>query len=67
MTVTKAPNGTDTVTFGDAAKPLVEGSTVNWPQELTKAAGGKLGALLGVSGPEGAAGLLPERAQRSGR
>jgi len=53
VTVTKAANGTDTVSFGDAAKPLVEGTTVNWPQELTKAAGGQLGALLNVSGPEG--------------
>ena len=54
VNVTKAPNGTDTVTFGDAAKPLVEGATVNWPQELTEAAGGQLGALLKISGPTGA-------------
>jgi flagellar hook-associated protein 1 FlgK len=53
VTVTQAANGTDTISFGDAAQPLVEGSTVNWPQELTKAAGGQLGALLDVSGPEG--------------
>ncbi len=53
VTVTQAANGTDTVSFGDAAQPLVEGSTVNWPQELTQAAGGQLGALLNVSGPEG--------------
>jgi len=53
VTVTKAPDGTDTVAFGDAAKPLVEGATVNWPQALTAAAGGQLGALLGVSGPGG--------------
>ncbi|HEY7952137.1 MAG TPA: flagellar hook-associated protein FlgK [Solirubrobacteraceae bacterium] len=53
VTVTQAANGTDTVSFGDAAQPLVEGSTVNWPQELTQAAGGQLGALLKVSGPEG--------------
>ena len=52
-TVTKAPDGTDTVTFGDAAKPLVEGTTVNWPQELTQAAGGQLGALLKIAGPTG--------------
>jgi flagellar hook-associated protein 1 len=52
-TVVKAPDGTDTVSFGDAAKPLVEGTTVNWPQALTAAAGGQLGALLGVSGPGG--------------
>jgi flagellar hook-associated protein 1 FlgK len=54
VTVTKAADGTDTVTFGDAATPLVEGSTVAWPQALTKAAGGQLGALLGLSGPGGA-------------
>ena len=36
VTVTKQPDGTDTVTFGDAAKPLVEGTTVNWPQTLTR-------------------------------
>jgi flagellar hook-associated protein 1 FlgK len=53
VTVTKAPDGTDTVTFGDAAKPLVEGSTVTWPQALTPAAGGQLGALLGLSAPGG--------------
>jgi flagellar hook-associated protein 1 FlgK len=53
VTVTKEPDGTDTVTFGDAAKPLVEGSTVNWPQALTPAAGGQLGALLELSAPAG--------------
>ena len=37
VTVTKQPDGTDTVTFGGAAKPLVEGTTVNWPQALTAA------------------------------
>jgi flagellar hook-associated protein 1 FlgK len=54
VTVTKEPDGTDTVTFGNAAKPLVEGSTVNWPQALTPAAGGQLGALLELSSPTGA-------------
>lgn len=54
VTVTQQKDGTDTVTFGDAAKPLVEGSTVNWPQTLTSAAGGQLGALLGLTGPGGA-------------
>jgi flagellar hook-associated protein 1 len=53
VTVTKEPDGTDTVSFGDAAQPLVEGSTVNWPQALTPAAGGQLGALLGLSAPAG--------------
>jgi flagellar hook-associated protein 1 len=54
VTVTKQTNGEDTVTFGDAAKPLVEGTTVNWPQALTSAAGGQLGALLSLTGPTGA-------------
>ena len=54
VTVTKQADGTDTVTFGDAAKPLVEGTTVNWPQALTSAAGGQLGALLGLTAPTGA-------------
>jgi flagellar hook-associated protein 1 FlgK len=54
VTVTTEPDGTDTVTFGNAARPLVEGSTVTWPQALTAAAGGKLGALLELSSPAGA-------------
>ena len=49
VTVTKQADGTDTVTFGDAAEPLVEGSAVNWPQTLTSASGGQLGALLGLT------------------
>jgi flagellar hook-associated protein 1 FlgK len=51
--VTQKPDGTDTVSFGDAAKPLVEGTTVNWPQTLTAASGGQLGALLGLTGETG--------------
>jgi len=54
ITVTEQPNHTDTVSFGDAAKPLVEGATVNWPQAITEKAGGQLGALLGLTGPKGA-------------
>jgi flagellar hook-associated protein 1 FlgK len=54
VTVVKQPDGTDTVSFGDAAKPLVEGTTLNWPQALTPAAGGRLGALLGLTAPGGA-------------
>jgi flagellar hook-associated protein 1 FlgK len=54
VTVSEQPDGTDTVSFGDAAKPLVEGTTVNWPQTLTEAAGGRLGALLGLTAPGGA-------------
>ncbi len=56
LTVSEQPDGTDTVSFGDAAKPLVEGTAVNWPQTLTAAAGGKLGALLGLIAPGGALG-----------
>jgi flagellar hook-associated protein 1 FlgK len=54
VTVTKEADGTDTVTFGNAALPLVENSTVNWPQALTAAAGGQLGALFELSSPTGA-------------
>ncbi|HEY5194112.1 MAG TPA: flagellar hook-associated protein FlgK [Solirubrobacteraceae bacterium] len=54
VTVSEQPDGTDTVSFGDAAKPLVEGTTVNWPQTLTESAGGRLGALLGLTAPTGA-------------
>jgi flagellar hook-associated protein 1 len=53
VTVSEQPNHTDTVAFGDASKPLVEGETVNWPQTLTTAAGGKLGALLNLTSPTG--------------
>lgn len=54
VTVSEQPDGTDTVSFGDAAKPLVEGTNVNWPQTLTASAGGKLGALLALTSPTGA-------------
>jgi len=54
VTVTKEADGTYTVAFGNAASPLVEGSTVNWPQELTAAAGGQLGALAELTSPAGA-------------
>jgi flagellar hook-associated protein 1 len=54
ITVTTQANGTDTVTLGGATKPLVEGTTVNWPQTLTAAAGGKIGALLNLTSPTGA-------------
>ncbi len=53
VTVTKEADGTDTVAFGGAAKPLVEGGSVNWPQTLTAASGGQLGALLGLTGAGG--------------
>ncbi len=53
VSVTKEADGTYTVAFGGAAQPLVEGSTVHWPQALTAAAGGQLGALLELSSPGG--------------
>jgi flagellar hook-associated protein 1 len=54
ITVTEASDHMDTVSFGEAAKPLVEGTKVNWPQTLTETAGGRLGALLALTGPAGA-------------
>ena len=33
ITVTEEPDHMDTVSFGEAAKPLVEGTNVNWPQD----------------------------------
>jgi flagellar hook-associated protein 1 len=53
VTVTEEPDHMDTVSFGDAAKPLVEGKNVNWPQALSEKAGGQLGALLTLNGPKG--------------
>ena len=46
------PNNTGMlqINFGDAATPLVSGTTVTWPQTMTAAAGGELGALLSLSG-----------------
>ena len=64
VTVTEQPDHMDTVSFGDAAKPLVEGTTVNWPQTLTEAAGGRLGALLALTGPEGALTRLQDSARQ---
>jgi flagellar hook-associated protein 1 FlgK len=52
-TVTQNANGTVTVGFGDAAAPLVSGNSVNWPQTITSATGGTLGALLNLSQPGG--------------
>ncbi len=51
VSLTNNSDGTVTVGFGDAASPLVSGGTVNWPQTLTSAAGGQLGALLTLSSP----------------
>ncbi|MGZ4195988.1 MAG: flagellar hook-associated protein FlgK [Solirubrobacteraceae bacterium] len=49
ISVTDQGNGMVQVTLGDAASPLVSGTTVTWPQTLTAAAGGQLGALIGLS------------------
>ncbi len=54
ITVSEEPDHMVTVDFGEAAEPLVKGTTVNWPQELTESAGGKLGALLSLTGAKGA-------------
>jgi flagellar hook-associated protein 1 FlgK len=54
ITITEQPDHMDTVTFGEAAKPLVEGTTVNWPQALSESSGGRLGALIQLTGPNGA-------------
>ncbi len=53
VSVTPQANGMVNVNFGDGASPLVTGNTVNWPQNLTSAAGGELGSLLSLSGAGG--------------
>jgi flagellar hook-associated protein 1 FlgK len=58
ISVTQQSDGTDTVNFGDASSPLVSGSTVTWPQTLTAAAGGQLGALQSLSSSTGEIGTL---------
>ena len=51
VSVTDLGNGSISVSFGDAASPLVNDTTVTWPQTLNNAgppptsSGGKLGAL----------------------
>ena len=52
VSTTDLGDGTIRVNFGDAASPLVNGTTVTWPQALS-APGGKLGALLQLSSPTG--------------
>ncbi|MGH2914266.1 MAG: flagellar hook-associated protein FlgK [Solirubrobacteraceae bacterium] len=49
VSVTSESDGSVTVGFGDASTPLVSGTTVTWPQTLTAAAGGQLGALYSLS------------------
>jgi flagellar hook-associated protein 1 FlgK len=46
--VTDLGNGSLKVELGDAAVPLVDDTTVTWPQTLT-APGGKLGALIDIA------------------
>jgi flagellar hook-associated protein 1 FlgK len=46
--VTDLGNGSLKVNLGDAAQPLVNDTTVTWPQTLT-APGGKLGALIDIA------------------
>ena len=58
ISVTSQSDGSVTVNFGDAATPLINGSTVTWPQTLTTAAGGQLGALLSLSSSTGPIGQL---------
>lgn len=53
ITVTPNSSGSVTVGFGDAAAPLVNGGTVNWPQTITAATGGTLGALMNLTSPTG--------------
>src|SRR3954467_13833576 len=54
ISVTDLGGGSIQVNFGDAAAPLVNGTTVPWPQALT-APGGQLGAMLKLAdtGPGG--------------
>jgi flagellar hook-associated protein 1 FlgK len=53
ITVTNQSNGMVQVNFGDAAQPLINGTTVNWPQTITSATGGTVGALISESSPTG--------------
>ena len=53
ISVTNQSNGSVTVNFGDASTPLVNGTTVTWPQTLTSASGGQLGSLLNLSSSTG--------------
>ncbi|MGH2859616.1 MAG: flagellar hook-associated protein FlgK [Solirubrobacteraceae bacterium] len=58
ISVTNQTDGSVTVNFGDAASPLVSGTTVTWPQTLTSASGGQLGSLLTLSSASGPVGQL---------
>lgn len=52
VSVTDLGGGSMRIHFGDAAAPLVDGSTVTWPQALTTP-GGRLGGLLAIASPTG--------------
>jgi flagellar hook-associated protein 1 FlgK len=54
--VTNQSNGMVQVNFGDAAQPLISGTGVNWPQAITAATGGSVGALISESSPTGQVG-----------
>ncbi|MCW3014372.1 MAG: flgK [Solirubrobacterales bacterium] len=56
VSVTDLGNGSIRLAFGDAATPLVDDTTVTWPQTLTTATGGKLGALLDLGSAGGTIG-----------
>ncbi|HET8673284.1 MAG TPA: flagellar hook-associated protein FlgK [Thermoleophilaceae bacterium] len=59
VSVTDLGNGSIQVNFGDAANPIVDDTTVNWPQTLNNpgppptTSGGKLGALNDLFKPGG--------------
>jgi flagellar hook-associated protein 1 FlgK len=53
QTTTDPATNEVTVKFGDAATPLVAGTTVTWPQTMTSSAGGQLGSLLDLSSSTG--------------
>ena len=53
VSVQELGGGSIRVSFGDAALPLVDGATVTWPQALTDASKGQLGALLSLTKPGG--------------
>ncbi len=52
VSVTEKADGTVEVGFGGAAEPLVKGTEVDWPQEVTEPKG-KLGALMELTSAEG--------------
>jgi flagellar hook-associated protein 1 FlgK len=56
VSTTDNGDGTINVSFGDAAQPLVSGTTVTWPQGITAAAGGTLGQLTNLADPAGTLG-----------